>query len=171
MTPEQATFLLNAVCLPQIQNEQKTTRRIIEAIPADQSGYKPDPKAKSAFDLASHIAQSECYFMNGVANGSFEAAGPMPDSVTTPAQLVEWYDENFSKAYALVGGLNAEQLSRMLNFHGVFNFPAVNYLLLMCSHSIHHRGQLSTYLRPMGSKIPKIYGGSADDPMEMPAQA
>ncbi|PYT13983.1 MAG: hypothetical protein DMG59_18705 [Acidobacteria bacterium] len=41
----------------------------------------------------------------------------------------------------------------------------------MCNHSIHHRGQLSTYLRPMGSNIPRIYGGSADEPMEIPARA
>jgi len=172
MTPEQATFLLNAVSLPQIQNEQKTTRRIIEAIPADQSGYKPDPKAKSAFELASHIAQTECYFMNGVANGSFKSAGvSLPESVTTPAQLLEWYDENFAKGTAQVAAMTPDQLSQMINFHGVFNLPAVTYLSFMCSHSIHHRGQLSTYLRPMGSKIPKIYGGSADDPMEIPAQA
>jgi uncharacterized damage-inducible protein DinB len=172
MTPEQATFLLNGVCLPQIQNEQKTTRRIIEAIPADKSGYKPDPKAKSAFELASHIAGSECFFLNGAARGSFDPAdGKIPESVKTPAELLQWYDENFAKAVARVTGMKADDLARMIDFHGVFNFPAVNYLSLMCSHSIHHRGQLSTYLRPMGSKIPKIYGGSADEPMEIPAQA
>ncbi|MGD1095421.1 MAG: DinB family protein [Bryobacteraceae bacterium] len=172
MTPEQATFLLNTVCLPQIQNEQKTTRRVIEAVPADKSGYKPDPKAMSAFELASHIASSECFFMNGVASGSFDSAGePIPESVKTPAQLLEWYDENFAKASARLAGLKPEELTRMINFHGVLNFPAVTYLSMMCSHSIHHRGQLSSYLRPMGSKVPKIYGGSADEPMEIPAQA
>jgi uncharacterized damage-inducible protein DinB len=172
MTPEQATFLLNAVCLPQIQNEQKTTRRVIEAIPADKGDYKPDPKSKSAFELASHIASSECYFLNGVASGSFKnAGGPIPESVTTPAQLLEWYDENFAKGAAQVAAMTPDQLVQMIDFHGVFNLPAVTYLSFLSSHSIHHRGQLSTYLRPMGSKVPSIYGGSADEPMAIPAEA
>jgi uncharacterized damage-inducible protein DinB len=47
----------------------------------------------------------------------------------------------------------------------------VQFLGLVSNHSIHHRGQLSSYLRPMGSKVPKIYGGSADEPFEMPASA
>ncbi len=66
MTPEQAHFLLTEVYLPQIRNEHKTTRRIIEAIPHDQIDYKPDPKAKSALELAKHLASSEIFFMSGV---------------------------------------------------------------------------------------------------------
>jgi uncharacterized damage-inducible protein DinB len=45
------------------------------------------------------------------------------------------------------------------------------YLQFMLMHLSHHRGQLSTYLRPMGSKVPSIYGGSADEPFQMPAKA
>ena len=172
MTPEQATFLLNDLYLPQAQSEYKTTRRVIEAIPADQSGWKPDPKAKSAFELASHLAGSECFFMHGVANGKFDPAdGKIPDTVKTPADLIEWYDENFAKASARVSEAKGDELTRPVDFFGVFNYPAIMYMGFMCSHSIHHRGQLSTYLRPMGSKIPSIYGGSADEPMAMPAQA
>jgi uncharacterized damage-inducible protein DinB len=48
---------------------------------------------------------------------------------------------------------------------GMFNLPAVMYLQFMLNHSIHHRGQLSAYLRPMGAKVPSIYGGSFDEPM------
>src|SRR6266404_7177458 len=160
MTPEQATFLLNGVYLPQIHNEHKTTRRVIEAIPADQTGYKPDPKAKSAFELASHIAASECFFMRGVVNGAFNSAdGKINESVKTPADLLAWYDENFAQAVAALATVKGEDLVKDIDFHGVFNYPAIVYSGLMISHSIHHRGQLSTYLRPMGSKIPRIYGG------------
>jgi uncharacterized damage-inducible protein DinB len=53
----------------------------------------------------------------------------------------------------------------------VFNLPAVAYLGFLNNHSIHHRGQLAAYLRPMGSKVPNIYGGSFDEPMQMPAGA
>ncbi len=172
MTTEQATFLLNDLYLPQLRNEQKTTRRVIEAIPADQSGWKPDPKAKSAFELASHLAGSECFFMNGVVDGKFNPeSGKVPESVKTPAELLAWYDENFAKASARLAAVKGDDLTRTVDFFGVFNYPAVTYLSFMCSHSVHHRGQLSTYLRPMGSKVPSIYGGSADEPMVMPAQA
>ncbi len=171
MTHEQAEFLLNAVYLPQIQNEHKTTRRVIEAIPADKGDWKPDAKAMSAMDLAWHLASSECFFLNGVAKGEFGGGGPKPESIKTPADVLKWDDENFPKAAASVASLKGDALTRMIDFHGVFNFPAVAYVGLMCSHSIHHRGQLSSYLRPMGSKVPKIYGGSADEPIELPARA
>jgi uncharacterized damage-inducible protein DinB len=50
----------------------------------------------------------------------------------------------------------------------VFNLPAAFYLGFLNNHSIHHRGELATYLRPMGSKVPQIYGGSYDEPFQMP---
>ena len=61
-----------------------------------------------------------------------------------------------------------DALLKVITF-AIFSFPAIAYLGLMTSHSIHHRGQLSTYLRPMGSKIPAIYGGSADEPVDLTA--
>src|SRR5579871_1393204 len=99
MNSDQAIFLLNEVYLPQIRNEQKTTRRVIEAIPADKSEYKPDPKSMSALQLAWHIASSECFFMGGIINGKFESTGEsgVPASIKTPADVLKWYDENFSK--------------------------------------------------------------------------
>ena len=57
-----------------------------------------------------------------------------------------------------------------VNFYGVFNLPAVLYLGFLNNHSIHHRGELATYLRPMGSKVPAIYSGSYDEPFQ-PAAA
>ena len=88
MTPEQAAFLLNDVYLPQIRGEYKTTCRVIEAIPADQVEYKPDPKAKSAMELAKHLASSEIFFMTGAANGVFNREdAAIPESVKTPVSF------------------------------------------------------------------------------------
>jgi uncharacterized damage-inducible protein DinB len=172
MTPEQAHFLLNDVYLPQIRNEQKTTRRIIEAIPDNQLEYKPDPKAKGAMELAKHLASSEVFFIQGAASGAFNRDdAAIPDSVKTPAQLGKWYEEHVNKAVTNIAATKPQDLVKDINF-AIFTLPAINYIGLMLSHSVHHRGQLSTYLRPMGSKIPKIYGGSADEPVEIPqAQA
>ena len=171
MTHEQAEFLLNQIYMPEIQNEHKTTRRVIEAVPADKSGYKPDERSMSAMELAWHIASSECFFLNGVAAGKFEHGGAMPESIKTPADVLKWYDENFAKATAAVSALKGDALTQVIDFMGAFSFPAVAFVGLMCNHSIHHRGQLSAYLRPMGAKVPRIYGGSADEPFEVPARA
>jgi uncharacterized damage-inducible protein DinB len=172
MTREQASFLLNDIYLPQIRNEHKTTRRVIEAIPAEKSGWKPDPKSKTALDLAWHIASSECFFLNGIVNGKYEQGdGSMPASIKTPAEVLKWYDENFAKSSEQLARLKGEDLLRTIDFFGMFNFPAILYAGFCCSHSVHHRGQLSTYLRPMGSKVPSIYGPSADEGMPETAQA
>jgi len=165
MTNDQAEFLLTQVYLPQIQNEHKTTSRVIAAVPADKFDYKPHENSMGALQLAWHIAASECFFMNGVVAGKFEPGGSMPESIKTAEDVVTWYNENFAKATAALSGLKGDDLTRMIDFRGVFNFPAIVYIGLMNSHSIHHRGQLSAYLRPMGAKVPRIYGGSADEPI------
>lgn len=172
MTPEQATFLLNEIYLPQIRNEHKTTRRVIEAVPADNCGWKPDSKSKSALELAWHIASSECFFMNGIVAGKYEQTGDggsMPKTIKTPADILKWYDENHAKAVSELAKIEGERLTRPIDFFGMFTFPAISYAGLMCSHSIHHRGQLSSYVRPMGGKVPSIYGPSADE--GLPARA
>ena len=168
MTPEQATFLLHEVYLPQIRNEQTTTRRVIAAVPAGKGDYKPDPKNMSAWELAKHLASSEIFFMSGIANGQFNRAdAAIPDSVTTPTELCNWYDDNFTRAAEKLAATKSGDLVKTISF-AIFNFPAITYAGLMMNHSVHHRGQLSAYLRPMGAKVPRIYGGSADEPVEIP---
>jgi uncharacterized damage-inducible protein DinB len=169
MTSDQATFLLSEVYLPQIRNEVKTTRRVIEAIPADKGDYKPDPKSMGSLELAKHIASSEVFFMMGAAHGAFKRENAaIPESVKTPADVAAWYEEHAAKASAALGAASGADLVKEVPF-AIFNLPAIAYIGLMLSHSAHHRGQLSAYLRPMGAKVPRIYGGSADEPIEMPA--
>jgi uncharacterized damage-inducible protein DinB len=170
MTSEQASFLLNEVYLPQIRNEQKTTRRVIEAIPADKCEWKPDPKSRSALDLAWHIASSEWFFLGGVVNGKYERGeSAMPANIKTPADVLKWYDENVTQTVAQLSRMKGEDLLRPIDFFGMFNFPGIVYVGLSSNHAIHHRGQLAVYLRPMGAKVPGIYGPSGDT--EMPAGA
>jgi uncharacterized damage-inducible protein DinB len=170
MTPEQAHFLMHDVYLPQILNEQKVTRRLIEAIPAEKGDYTPHETSMPAFKLAKHIASSEIFFLSAIVNGVFDrAVATIPESVTTPLDLLVWYDEHFAAITAKLGAVSDEALVTNIPF-AIFNLPGVSYAGFMMSHSIHHRGQLSAYLRPMGSKVPRIYGGSADEPITLPAQ-
>ncbi len=74
--------------------------------------------------------------------------------------------EVFKSAVEKVEG---EDALKVVDFMGAFQFPNVFYLIFLIKHSVHHRGQLSVYLRPMGGKVPSIYGGSADEPFEMAA--
>jgi uncharacterized damage-inducible protein DinB len=160
--PEQATFLLE-VLLTAMKNEHGTTRRVIEAIPADQAEYRPDPNAKSAMELAWHIAVVENRFLDAVASGEFNfASTPRPDEIVTPADVAGWYADNFAENCRRLGEMSGEQLAKVIDFRGMLKMSAVMFLRLGMSHSVHHRGQLSVYLRPMGGKVPAIYGESYD---------
>jgi len=66
----------------------------------------------------------------------------------------------------MIRAMPGEKLAKPVTFFGMFNFPVAAYLGFMNNHSIHHRGQLATYLRPMGAKVPSIYGGSYDEPFQ-----
>jgi uncharacterized damage-inducible protein DinB len=169
MQPEQAVFTLQLLTQG-IDSEHPITRKLIAAVPENKLDYKPHEKSMSALELAWHIASSEVWFLKGVANGEFAASeGDRPDHIKTIAGILGWYDKEFAPALAAVKALPAEKLAKPVNFYNVMELPAVHYLGLMNSHSLHHRGQLSVYLRPMGAKVPSIYGGSADEPFQPPA--
>lgn len=150
-----------------LANEVQTTKKVLSAIPEDKKEYRPDPNARSAWDLAWHIAKSDVYFLDGIADAKFSMETPDDEHKPhTVAQLVAWYDENMTRAAERVRKLTPEQLLKPIDFFGAFNLPGAFYLGFLNNHSIHHRGQLATYLRPMGAKCPSIYGGSYDEPWQ-----
>jgi uncharacterized damage-inducible protein DinB len=75
---------------------------------------------------------------------------------------VSWYSEHFASVVERLKTLTGEQLVKPIDFRGMFSRPAVTFLQSGLSHTIHHRGQLSMYLRSMGAKVPSIYGESFD---------
>ena len=163
LTPDQATLILAAAALPSLNAEHAVTKRVIAAIPAEKADYRPDTIVKSALDLAWHIVVSETRFLEAVASGAFDfSGGARPESIRTPADVVDWYSERFATDIDRVKQLTGDQLVKIIDFRGVFQFPAVVYAQIGLHHSIHHRGQLSMYLRPMGAKVPSIYGESYD---------
>jgi uncharacterized damage-inducible protein DinB len=171
MQTDQAVFLLN-ILLPAVESEAQTTKKVIAAIPEGKAGYRPDPKSKNADELAWHLASSDIWFLDGIASGKFAEGEPeRPAALKTPADLVAWYETNFAAGIDRVKAMAPEKLAETLSFYGIFNHPAVMYLSLLMVHAVHHRGQLSTYIRPMGGKVPSIYGGSADEPFQMPESA
>jgi uncharacterized damage-inducible protein DinB len=169
LSPEFA-LAYRAMMLDGIVREAECTKKVIAAVPDAQSHYKPDPHARTAKELAWHLANTDVQFLDGIADLNFAMNTP-EQKPQTSAEVVAWYDQNLQRGVARVAAMTAEQLVTPVNFAGVFNLPAVLYLGFLNNHSIHHRGELATYLRPMGSKVPSIYGGSYDEPFQMPQPA
>jgi uncharacterized damage-inducible protein DinB len=153
--------------LTEMANEASTTTRVFGAVPNGQLGYKPDASSKTALGLLRHITLEDEWLLTAIANGKFV---PPPDDsdacgIMKPQDAIARYNERIPPAIARVKALSGEDLARKIDMMGVVQMPAVNFLALAVKHSVHHRGQLSSYLRAMGGKVPGIYGPSADTPI------
>ena len=158
-----------AMMLDGVANEVEITKKVIAAIPDGRRDYRPDPHARTAWELAWHLANTDVQFLDEIADMKFSMEEPArADKPTNVSELVSWYDREMKRGLERVRALSATQLLTPVDFLGAFKFPAAFYLAFLNNHSIHHRGELATYLRPMGSKVPQIYGGSYDEPFQMP---
>src|SRR6202162_661406 len=163
LKPQEATAFFNTFSLPALKNEHRITMQIIETIPADKGEYRPDAVSKTALELAWHIVAAEHRFNEGIAAGQFDfTPNHRPDSMRDSAGIAAWYAKTFEADFARLTKLNGERLTTVIDFRGMFQLPAIAYVQFNLHHSIHHRGQLSMYLRPMGAKVPAIYGESYD---------
>src|SRR5271169_3877986 len=125
LTPEFALGY-RAMMLDGVTRELETTKKVLAAIPDAKSDYKPDPQARSAWELAWHLANSDVQFLDGIADQKFDMAAPEPaDKPKNVAELVEWYDKNVNRVVARVAALTPEQLLTPVDFFGVFSFPGV----------------------------------------------
>src|SRR3974377_1703707 len=163
LSPEYAVTMRESM-LQGLARELEITKRVLAAVPDGQPDYRPDPKARSAWELAWHLASCDVQMTDEIADHKFQMEPRFKEEPKNVKELVDWYGKNFRRAMNPVSAIIPEQLTTPVDFLGAFNFPAVFYLSFINNHSIHHRGQLSAYLRPMGSKVPSIYGGSAAEP-------
>lgn len=152
--------------IEKLAKESATTKRVIAAIPEDKKEYRPHPDSRSAWQLAVHLAVSQVWFLNSVADRNFAWTGEENAPAPTIAGLVQWRDAEIKKAAERVRAMTPEQLLTPVDFFGILKLPVVFYLEFDQDHCIHHRGQLTTYLRPMGAKVPDVYGGSFDEPFK-----
>ncbi len=164
MTNESAQAIRDFL-LSELRTEFATTCNVIAAVPARTSDYKPSEKCMSGLELAAHIALAETFFLRGVIDGKFEWK---QQEFADPAAVLAYYKGEVPALLDQIAAMPAEKLAAPIEFHN-WALPAVNYLGIDLKHGIHHRGQLSSYLRPMGSKVPSIYGPTADDAAETTA--
>ena len=146
------------------ENEMQTTLRVLGAVPNERLDYTPDGKSKTALGLLRHIVLEDEWLLNSLADG---VVVPPPDDsdacgIASPADAVARYQSKVPAALARVRELPGEKMASMIDFLGMFQLPGLNMLAMTVKHSVHHRGQLSAYLRSMGGKVPGIYGPSGD---------
>jgi uncharacterized damage-inducible protein DinB len=163
MTPQEARIVANVVG-QQLQSEWMTTYKVLKAVPEESKTHQPEANSRTAWDLATHIAASDIWFLDGVLAGKFAMPNEEAQAPTCVG-VAEWYKKEFPNRLERVLALPDHKLSEIVEMFGV-KLPAVQFLVFTLVHMVHHRGQLSTYLRPMGGKVPSIYGGSFDEPWQ-----
>lgn len=148
------------------QAEMGATVKVLAAVKDDRRDYKPDPKSRTAWELATHIATSDVWFIDSIAAGKFafdpEAAKQAEGQFTDAKSVADFYARVLPGKLDQLRRLTGEALAETIDFFGMMKMPRVQFIAMANNHSIHHRGQLAAYLRAMGSKVPDIYGPSAD---------
>ena len=161
IAPESLLAIRNMV-VDTLKKESETTKKVFANL--KDGDWRPDPHARTGTELAWHLASSDVWFLDGVADGGFGPYGETP-SPGGPQEILAWYEREFPRAVAKVERMDGEQLAAVLDFFGM-KMPAFALLNFDLVHNVHHRGQLATYLRPLGGKCPDIYGGSYDEPWQ-----
>lgn len=146
-------------------SEAPTTRKVLSRIP-EGSDYRPDPKSRPAREIAWSIVCEEVVLVEGLEKGRLEW-----QDLKVPAtmkEMLEAYDRHQSTALARLEAIEAGLWEREMPFmyggQEVMRHTGYGHAWGFLFDIIHHRGQISTYLRPMGSTVPQIYGPTADEP-------
>jgi uncharacterized damage-inducible protein DinB len=163
MTADQAAAIVQLLTTT-IEGEGSATRKVLAAVPNGNREYKPDPKSRSAWDLAVHLAMADVWFADSILSGKFDWKGesPTPPEMSDPAAVAKWHEAHLADRLGKLRAMTPDEMLRPIEFFGTAQ-PAATWLVMMNNHSIHHRGQLAAYLRAAGSKVPAIYGMSADE--------
>ncbi|HEX6163289.1 MAG TPA: DinB family protein [Vicinamibacterales bacterium] len=146
-----------------LQGEWMHTYKAIKAVPDANKDYKPEVNSRTAWELAHHIAICDVGFLHAVAANNFNVF-PAKCSAKSIPELADWYKQEMPKALEKVLALDGNHLSQIVAAFGM-KLPSATYLMFCNNHMIHHRGQLTTYIRPAGGKVPAMYGESFDEKM------
>ena len=142
------------------EDESKTTRNVLARIP-EGSDYRPDPKSRTASEIAWQIVCEEQMLIDALESGKAEwAPAPAP---STMKEMVGVYEKQSADIVRRLNALPVARWDGTMEFFGAQR-PASPMAWSFLFDIVHHRGQITTYLRPMGSTVPQIYGPSADEP-------
>jgi uncharacterized damage-inducible protein DinB len=159
--------------LPEFDREMGMTRRLLERIPEGQFGWKPHEKSMTLGRLAEHLAELPSWMTVSITQAGIDMATPRPADYQPPASrgaVLEMFDKNVSEARTVLKGRTDAELMApwTLKAQGkeIFTMPkAIVIRGFVMNHLIHHRGQMSVYLRLHHVPVPSLYGPSADEAM------
>lgn len=147
--------------------ESATTLKVLHAYPAAQADFKPHERSSSAKQLAwTFVVEAR------LATYAIHEGNPIGKAFIAPPEswdeIVRAVASNYAELQQLVASLTPEQLDGKATFFTgpkqLGEYPMTDFLWFLLHDQIHHRGQLSVYLRMTGAKVPSIYGPSADEP-------
>jgi uncharacterized damage-inducible protein DinB len=146
--------------------ELPATAAVIEAVRDEGRDYRPHPKSRSAWELLTHLAMADVWFIDSIVQGAFawdEASVQARQAeFGSVADVAAFYRATLPGKLAELRGLPDAALAESVDFFGMMQMPRAQWIGFAGNHSVHHRGQLSAYLRSMGCRVPDIYGPSAD---------
>ena len=148
------------------EREFPATSQVLAAVRDEARDYKPDPKSRTAWQIATHLATADIWFIDSIMAGKFvwdqEGASAAEAQFGRVNDVVAFYKKTFPEKLAALRSMTGEQLAEPVDFFGMIKMPRAEWIGFANNHSVHHRGQLAAYLRASGSKVPNIYGPSAD---------
>ena len=167
--------MISEALLPEFDQEMANTRKVLERCPEDKFGWKPHPKSFAMGSLATHVANMTGWMVDTMTKDSFDIAPPgappyKEEPFTSSAALVAAFDKNVISARAALAAGTDEQFgatwSLLSGGQTIFSMPRIACIRgMVMNHIIHHRAQLTVYLRLNDVPVPSIYGPSADEPM------
>jgi uncharacterized damage-inducible protein DinB len=150
---------ISEMLLPEFDQEMASTRKMLECVPDQKFGWEPDEKSSTLGKLANHVAMMPFWvavFIDG--------QGKKPSEAASKVELLECFDKYVTAARSALSGANDDRLSKTFPVTPTLSKPLWAVLRnRVISHLIHHRGQLSVYLRLLGVPVPGMYGPSADE--------
>lgn len=149
------------------EKESATTRKVLRAYPADQAEFRPHERSKTARELA-WMFPLEMSLAAAAVRSEMDLSGGMPAAPGTLDEVLASFEGAREGLLETLRGASEEQLGGTVPFptgpQQMGEWPVVEFLWFLLHDHIHHRGQLSVYLRMSGAKVPSIYGPSADEP-------
>jgi len=164
-------MLIRDALLPEFDREAATTRRLIERIPNDKLSFKPHPRSMDMATLATHLSEMTGWAKDTIEKDSIDLAGFDPAARkigASNAELLERFDKSVASGRAALATAEDAQLMQPWTLKSgakvIFTMPKVVVLRsFVLNHCVHHRGQLSVYLRLNDIPVPAMYGPSADE--------
>jgi uncharacterized damage-inducible protein DinB len=157
-----------AIPLKEFDQEMATTRRLLERVPTDRGQWKPHEKSFSLGHLAQLVATMPGWIAESLRKPHIDLAAGSGYSLESTETLLQWFDEKVSAAREALGSVTGSALdepwSLKMGEQVLFTSPRGEVVRGHLNHLIHHRGQLTVYLRLVDVPLPQIYGPTADEP-------